>query len=498
MAQPMPVPPNMGGDRVFIADANDTNISSAVGDTSAAFLQFVHLMAPQIDAGADGVARRLTVNRIVDDLKRVMTASDVSKTRERSVRELKPVTTLPAVEYGVAVNTANIRMINIPAFTGTNVDTIDVVRWIGRVLNLAQSNGLTFDATRNLLIQGSNGAAASYIEQMKEEGKSLAQIIQQLEMHFGNLRTPEEARVSCNTMVRNPGEDLSTYLDRLRIMARMACRMEPNEAVRRRNNEELVGNNIKRVLPASVSTSLAERVLNRSLNGLPALTVRELEAECLELERARTERRAGEKHAAKAGRIMKCSQEAVVNSLTYSSEEESSDDEVDIDDPVYHLVQEVKAQHKHYARKGEAVDPKKVYRRAFAKFNKEHPPPKFPRGAQHHGARLAAGFGQGNPIGNPNSGPPNKLDVGVKRTITELLAMAGVVKGTCIQCGNTGHYMHNDLCVLKDKVLVDRACAKCGQGLHSADDCPRVYQKQYIAAPGPQANPVQAEGPVKE
>ncbi len=29
--------------------------------------------------------------------------------------------------------------------------------------------------------------------------------------------------------------------------------------------------------------------------------------------------------------------------------------------------------------------------------------------------------------------------------------------------------------------LVDKACAKCGTGLHSADDCPKVYQKDYKA-----------------
>jgi hypothetical protein len=33
--------------------------------------------------------------------------------------------------------------------------------------------------------------------------------------------------------------------------------------------------------------------------------------------------------------------------------------------------------------------------------------------------------------------------------------------------------------------LTDRACAKCGQGLYSADDCLKVYQKQYVAPPPP-------------
>jgi hypothetical protein len=48
--------------------------------------------------------------------------------------------------------------------------------------------------------------------------------------------------------------------------------------------------------------------------------------------------------------------------------------------------------------------------------------------------------------------------------------------------------MHNDKCALKDKALVDRPCAKCGQGLHSADDCPKVFQGGYTAPQQPQGN----------
>jgi hypothetical protein len=36
---------------------------------------------------------------------------------------------------------------------------------------------------------------------------------------------------------------------------------------------------------------------------------------------------------------------------------------------------------------------------------------------------------------------------------------------------------------------MDRACAKCGQGLHSADDCLEVYQRQYVALQPQEVNP---------
>jgi hypothetical protein len=55
--------------------------------------------------------------------------------------------------------------------------------------------------------------------------------------------------------------------------------------------------------------------------------------------------------------------------------------------------------------------------------------------------------------------------------------------------------MHSEACALKDKPLVDRPCAKCGTGLHSADFCPRVYQQPYAVPPKPtvQANVTEIE-----
>jgi hypothetical protein len=46
---------------------------------------------------------------------------------------------------------------------------------------------------------------------------------------------------------------------------------------------------------------------------------------------------------------------------------------------------------------------------------------------------------------------------------------------------------------------VDKACAKCGKGLHSGDDCPRVFQQGFVAPqPGAQARLVQGELPLNE
>ena len=152
------IPADFGGDRQFIADANATNISTAVGDMAALNLQLIHCLQATIDDGAGGAARRAVVERIAVDMRKVLAASDVSKTREMSVRELRPVTRVPAADWGVNTNIANIKMFNVTTFMGSAADTMDVVRWVSRVLSLAEANGLTLNATHNLLIQGSTGS----------------------------------------------------------------------------------------------------------------------------------------------------------------------------------------------------------------------------------------------------------------------------------------------------------------------------------------------------
>ena len=112
--------------------------------------------------------------------RQLVAASNVSQQREQSTRELTPLTRPPALPYGATENIANIRMNNIPIFTGKSTDKLSVTSWINRILSTARVNTLSYAATINLLIQGSADNAAEIIDQMREEDKTLAQIIQQL------------------------------------------------------------------------------------------------------------------------------------------------------------------------------------------------------------------------------------------------------------------------------------------------------------------------------
>jgi hypothetical protein len=50
---------------------------------------------------------------------------------------------------------------------------MDVVRWKSKILSLAEAHTLTYDSAIALMIQGSSGGAADYIEQMREEGNDI-------------------------------------------------------------------------------------------------------------------------------------------------------------------------------------------------------------------------------------------------------------------------------------------------------------------------------------
>ena len=468
-------------DRQFIADPGNASGATQMGDMAAINLRILHLLNTVVEEGAN----KALIVQATARTQQILEASKISQARESATRELRPLTRLPVLPWGNTQNIANIRMHSVPSFTGTSSDTLDVVRWISRITNLAEANTLSFASAINLMIQGSSGDAADYIEQLKGEGKNLSQIVQLLEMRFGDLCTPEEARVKTNNMARLQDESLSKFIARLRAMANMACRMEDTDATRREAVELLIEGNIRRVLPTSVRNALGERVITRSSMGLPAFTAREIEKECLDLERRRDERKtqitgpgANKQHRAQINRL------AIVQATDSSDESpNSSADEVDCDDnATYQFVNIIKqVQHK-FAQKGKFAEPQKVYRKALLKFNGKYPAKH--QGYQPYGARQV---GQGgNAASYPplyQQGPPNNMEGQPRKTILELLSLANIQKGSCIQCGVTGHYMKNDQCALRDKALVDKACVKCGKGLHQADDCPIVFQRQYVAQP---------------
>ena len=273
-----PIPNNFGGDRQFIADPEDAGLLTAIGDLTALLLRNLHLQREGADA-----ATTARSNADPEIARRVLDTSIACQARESSVREPLSVTRVPDEPYGDNENIAYVRMSNIPIFTGEKTDSVNIVEWISRILNLAESMKLTFNATVNLLILSSDEGAVNFINEMKQEHKSLQEIIQYLEMRYlPNLDIKNE----CSSLIRKRNENIFEFYDRLRLTARVECKDEPDDALRKVSVENLITENIHRVLTPLVKNSLEERKMNRSLFGLPPLNSRELVAECYFLEKS--------------------------------------------------------------------------------------------------------------------------------------------------------------------------------------------------------------------
>ena len=481
--------------RVFIADPQQAGMATVVGDLAQCNLELLAILRP---VAADAAARA-AIDQIAARTQQALAASDVSRTRERNTRVLTPLVRLPAAAWGNHANIANIRLHNVPTFTGDGDDTAEVSRWIKKVCNIAQVQQLDFEPTLLLLIQASSKGASDYIQTMRDEGRTLQEVVQLLEMRYGDLCSPEEARVRCNNMQRQEKDTLSAFLDKVRHLAEMACRLEDDDAARRQQIDFLVESNIRRVLPGSVKTQLEDRVKTRREIGLPEFSSREMEKECIALENRRKENRM------KIGAMMVPKRAAIRQAYQAGSDSEdlepdghplSSEDDLPLEDEAtYHLVHEIKNLNKYYHAKGEKVDPKKIYRKAVQKYN-DRKYVNFKKEFQ----KKPWGARQVMPPGNQQGrleGPPNRLSDTPRKTISELLRLANCQRGQCIQCGQDGHYMNGDKCALKDKNLTDRPCLMCGKGLHAADDCVQVYQQGYRNL-APQQAPVMEAKNVEE
>lgn len=442
----------------------NVGIAVAAGDTNALLLQLIHAFEAGgiVTAGMRGV-----VNSVATGAQRAMEAADAAAKREMSSRVLRPLTRLPARAWGDSTNVAAIRLSNQYSFSGESGEPTEVNRWLSKILSLAASHTLSFAATVNLMHLAASGSAADFLERMRDEGKELSEVIQQLEMRYGDLCSAEEARVKCNTMPRKEKELLAAFLDRLRLMAKMACRLDADEALMRKNVDILVESNIRRVLPSSVRIALEERMVNRMRMGLPPFSVSEVEKECIELEKRRLERYSAQVPSNKRGPRVQA-----VAQYSSSSESELEDDEdegSDHEDPTDFMVNYVSQKQRKYHDQGKTFSRQKLAKKAVHKWNgrvAEKEARKPAARAGFHGAKQATQ--------DPQSGPPNALQG--RRPILELLALANIERGACIQCGLSGHIMGRDGCPLRGKILKDKPCAKCGAGLHSADDCPKVFQ----------------------
>ena len=87
MAHPHGVPNDMGGNRVFLADPENANLATIVGDMAALLLQVMHANDAAVPGAAGGNPRLITA-AMTARAQQLLLAANVNQQREQDTREL--------------------------------------------------------------------------------------------------------------------------------------------------------------------------------------------------------------------------------------------------------------------------------------------------------------------------------------------------------------------------------------------------------------------------
>ena len=468
----MAFPNERGGDREFVELPAQAGLPDAIGDLAALMQNVLHTFSQPA-----GDARDALINNVNEQAVRLRQLADLARDREQNTRAPRPLTAIPAEAWGETANIAGVRTNNLLKFAGEKGSANNCYIWLEQICSTAAAHTLTFQAATLLLATMAQGSVASYISELRQEGKEFPAIVQALEVRYGELCSPDQARMLCNTMERG-SLDLRSFVDQLKLKARIACREERDGNRRRDLMYTLIETNLRRGLPTSVRMAIEEKLVDRARMGLPQLTITELEQEALRLESKRLARRAelGEKKEPQKQKRRPIFAAAEVLSddevcVDSDADDNTAPDEVIDDDdedecPYDYLVSYIADQKARHHRKGDKITVDKLVKQANKKVELRYDPKNRNRFTR---PQRVAEVAQ-----KANSGPPSRIDPRQK-TILELLRLANCERGHCILCGMPGHMMYSDKCALRGKPVASKSCAKCGHGLHSADDCIRTF-----------------------
>jgi len=500
-------------------------------DQAAVNLQLIYALKP-----ANAAHRDALLDQVEENQKIVFKNTAAILGREKDTRVGIPLTSIPT-EWGAETDITRVKVYNQTPFDGLDPDPGTVSRWLSKMLLLGKT--LTKKSMVSFLIQHATGPAFEILLQLQTENKELEEVVEVLETQFGDLMTKDEALRECNKMERDHSKPLPVFIMKLRHMAKVACRYEPDLDKRGKMVDQIVVDNITRALKPSVQAALTERILTRQRNGNRDFLARELERECINLDKARTAKReeimkdlstkyAKNRFVSQTGAyaIQDASSwdQVSLNSrsnpypgeeydtssgarqlVNFSPTASSDEDEEEASREIF-LARQIHRERNKFVAAGAPIDERKVMKGAVNKYNqrysrpprklvgevayqqpqaKEDAPPRvYPSRPQHAPAvphRTPAQVPYQQPMATPvGTYPPDAIRDPRNRPIQELISLSKCVRGQCIQCGLTGHLMGRDACPLKDKPLVSAPCIACGQGLHASNDCVRIFQNQQI------------------
>ena len=452
-------------------DPRKAGVLNVAGDSAVVVARLIRLLADNHILPDDDAVNQ-EVNELTEASGRTITAAARLARVSGQQRKPEPMTPLPG-EWGEH-NLDHVRPNQITKFTGTSDDPTAVYTWLESCVALAEANGLTEEAFIGLMRITSDRSAATFLSNCRRMGQTAVQIVQELEIRYGDLCTPAEAIKRLSLVKRKWDTPVRILVDDLRRLARFATRDVEDEDIANDRVDEYIRVHLLRLVRTSIRKSLSQMMDMYLASNNRAMDITEMERIINKLEAEAAEEDAQKQgyknkwQPAKANPQQKINQvdsnglaeaTAKLLSVTNAADDDSdSDDDAiqavaeepdapDESDPILNFMIAAVKDVKTKARK--PMDRQKLLSAAVKKYNR------VIAGAQVSGA---------------NQGPPSKLDAGRKST-GGLLKDANVVKGECILCGLAGHYKGNVGCPLRGKKMVTHACTRCGKGLHDASDC---------------------------
>ena len=465
------IPPEHGGDRDFIENAQSATNADAIGDLAAS-LQLV-MQALQLTHEVP-VAMRDALAAARPRVDTARQAVEAIQLRDVNQRRPPPLTHVPDGGFG-ALPFGATRFNHIQKFVveeGRKPPATEVYSWLSACSVTATTAQLNDNGFYTLLMSTSGGEAFRYVEGCFRRNLPISEAVRSLEGRYGNLETPAEAGLSLTAYERNPKKSVASTLDDIRILAAIHLRTLPEDE-RDARIEELVQIHLLRVTAGEVAAALTEEIRRAILSGAKVPTNDDLanRADRLEARKESAQRHTRDRERHQARQVQETymapskanSHQVSVRSLREAEAQEAAEELIraqpmDTGDEIENeIIERVLAIQQVMVAKNVQATPQSMISAAIRQVNKRRMP-----------VNQVLGQEQTAP-----QGPPNKL--ARYTTLMELLRIANVNKGECLACGLPGHIKGNVNCALRGLPLMDIPCTRCGKGLHSADSCPKPY-----------------------
>jgi len=185
----------------------------------------------QNKAGANELhVLRGTVDQIVNNAPVVRHLNTTIRNRMQNIRTTPLMTVLPTFGHEHDLPKRRDYHINTLGETADPNPT-QCQSWLRRMTEISTRFHLSADTFIELMAENSAGRVNAIIHDGILERSTAEEVVREIELHFGGLKTPEQARVECTQVLRTPGESLQKLAERISDLAKMACRLDPDRTV---------------------------------------------------------------------------------------------------------------------------------------------------------------------------------------------------------------------------------------------------------------------------